>query len=75
MEVRALGPRALVLEVLVHEGDGHAALADGGRDTLDRAEPHVATGEDAGNARLEQVGVAVELSSVLRSRTSAPVST
>jgi hypothetical protein len=47
-------------EVLVYEGDCHAALAHGGRDALDRAEPYVATGEDSRNARLQQVRVAVE---------------
>ena len=52
--------RARIPEVLMHEGDRHAALADGGGDALDRAEPHVAAGEDAGHARLEQVRVAVE---------------
>lgn len=45
----------------MHEGDGHAALADGGRDALDRAEADVAAGEDARNTRLQQVRVAVEL--------------
>ena len=35
---------------LVHEGDGHAALADGRRNALDRAQPHVAAGEHAGHA-------------------------
>ena len=47
-------------QVLVDEGDRHAALADGGGDALDRAEADVAAGEDAGHARLEQVRVAVE---------------
>jgi len=31
-----------VLQVLVDEGDRHAALAHRGGDALDRAEPHVA---------------------------------
>ena len=48
-------------QVLVHEGDGHAALADRCGDTLDRAEAHVAAREDARHARLEQVRVALEL--------------
>ena len=60
-----------VLEVLVHEGDRHAALADRGGDALDRAEAHVAAREDARDARLEQVRVAVELP-VRRAATSAP---
>src|SRR5262249_11655643 len=50
-----------VPEVLVHEGDRHAALADGGGDAFDRAEPDIAAREDARDARLEQVRVAVEL--------------
>ena len=45
----------------MHEGDRHAALAHGGRDTLHRAQPDVAAREDPRGARLEQVGVAVEL--------------
>ena len=36
-----------VAQVLVHEGDRHAALADGRGDALDRAEPDVAAREDA----------------------------
>ena len=34
-------------QVAVHEGDGHRALADGGRDPLDRVGPDVAGDEDA----------------------------
>ena len=49
------------------EGDRHAALADGGRDALHRAVPDVAAGEDAGDARLEQVRVALELPAPRRS--------
>ena len=49
----------LAAQVLVHEGDRHAALADRRGDALDRAEAHVAAGEDAGHARLQQVGIAV----------------
>ena len=56
-----LGPRVSVLQVLMHEGDRHAALADGGGDALDGAEPDVAAREDARDAGLEQVRVAVEL--------------
>src|SRR3954454_938702 len=57
---RSMSPRldAGVLEVLVHEGDGHAALADRGGDALDRSVADVAAGEDAGHARLEQVRIA-----------------
>src|SRR5689334_16495730 len=47
------------LQELMHEGDGHAALADGGGDAFDGARAHVAAGEDAGDAGLEEVGVAV----------------
>src|SRR6186997_712985 len=49
-----------VLQVLVHERDRHASLADRGRHALHRRVADVAAGEDAGNARLEQVRVAVE---------------
>src|SRR6185437_1580692 len=48
-------------EVLMHEGDRHAALADCGGNPLHRTVTHVTTGEDAGHARLQQVRVAVEL--------------
>ena len=40
----------------MHERDCHAALADGCRNALDRAQPHVAAGEHAGHACLEQIG-------------------
>ena len=43
----------------MNEGDGHAALADGSGYALDGAEPNVTAREDAGNARLQEVGVAV----------------
>ena len=43
----------------MHEGDRHAALADGGGDALHGAEPDVAAGEDARDAGLEQVRVAI----------------
>ena len=45
----------------MHEGDRHAALADGGGDALHGAEPYVAAGEDPRDAGLEQVGIAVAL--------------
>ena len=48
------------LQELVDEGDGHAALADRGGDALDRAEADVAAREDARNARLQQIRVAIE---------------
>ena len=60
-------------EVLVHEGDRHAALADCRRDTLHGAESDVAAGEDARDARLEEVRIAVELPAPA-ARTSGPVS-
>ena len=44
----------------MHEGDRHAALADGRCDALDRAVADVAAREDPRNARLEQVRVALE---------------
>ena len=61
-------------EVLVHEGDRHAALADCRRDALHGAESDVAAGEDARDARLEEVRVPVELPRPA-SPTSGPVST
>src|SRR5262245_31771477 len=48
-------------EILVDEGDRHAALADGGRDTLHGAGADVAACEDPRHARLEQVRIALEL--------------
>src|SRR4051794_17362979 len=48
-------------QVLMHERDGHAALADRCGNTLHGAEAHVAAREDARHARLEQVRVALEL--------------
>ena len=48
----------MVLQILVDEGDRHAAFADGGRDPLDRAEAHVAAGKYAGHTGLDEVGVA-----------------
>ena len=38
----------------MHELDGHRALADGRGDALDRAGPHVPSGEHAGAAGLQQ---------------------
>src|SRR6185437_14800970 len=58
------GPLLRLAQVLVHEGDRHAALADGRRHALDGPEADVAAGEDAGDARLEQVRVALELPAV-----------
>ena len=54
------GAGVRVLQVLVDEGDRHAPLADRGGDALHRREPHVAAGEDARDARLEQVRVAFQ---------------
>lgn len=39
----------------MYECDGHAALADGGGHALDRPQPHVAAGEGARDARLQEV--------------------
>src|SRR5262249_9222608 len=47
-----------LLQELVHEGDGHAALADRDGDPLHRAAADVAASEDAGDAGLEEVRVA-----------------
>src|SRR5690348_2298354 len=49
---------ALMGEELVDEGDRHAALADRRCDPLHRAQAHIAAGEDAGRARLEEVRIA-----------------
>src|SRR5919109_2845923 len=53
--------RGGLLEVLMDEGDRHAAFADSGSDAFHRGRAHVAAGEDAGDARLEKVRVALEL--------------
>src|ERR1700722_17136645 len=45
----------------MHELDGDGALAYGRGAALDRAVADVASDEDAGDAGLEQVGVAIEL--------------
>src|SRR5206468_4447876 len=47
-----------MLQILVDEGDRHAALADRGSNAFDRAQPHVPTGEHTGDARFEKVGIA-----------------
>ena len=60
-------------QVLVHEGDGHAAFAHR-RHALDRAQPHVATGEDARQAGLGQEGVAGVRPAAGLSSTPSPVS-
>lgn len=60
-------------QVLVHEGDGHAAFAHRRRHALDRAQPHVATGGDARQAGLEQEGSRV-CDQRPDSSTSSPVS-
>src|SRR4051812_21555313 len=58
----ALSERGLGLfQVLGSERDCHASLADGGGDALDRAGPDVPGGEDAFNAGLEQIRVAIEV--------------
>ena len=45
----------------MHQRDRHAALADGGGNAFHGAEPDVAAREDARDAGLEEVRVAVEL--------------
>jgi len=67
-------PAVVLPEVLVHEGDRHAAFADRGRDSLHRAEADVAAGEDARHARLEEVRVALDIPAA-RGPTSDPVRT
>src|SRR5207244_6703695 len=51
----------VVSQRLVDERDRHAALADRGRDALDRSVADVTAGEDARHARLEQIGITLEL--------------
>src|SRR5437016_5421932 len=51
-------PRVL-LQILVDESDRHAALTDRGGNAFHRAQPHIATGENSGSTRFEQVGIAV----------------
>ena len=58
----------------MHECDRHAALADGSGDPLDRPRADVTAGKDAGNARLEQVWIALKLPGV-GGPDSGPVST
>ena len=58
------------LEILVDEGDHHAAFADARGDALDRVAAHVAGGEDAGDARFERERAALERPT---SRGSRPV--
>src|SRR4029453_5714716 len=50
-------PRAL-LQILMDESDRHAALTDRGGDSFHRAQPHIATSEDPGGARFEEIGIA-----------------
>jgi hypothetical protein len=47
-----------VREILVDESDRHAAFSDCGRDPLDWTQPDIAARENAGDARLKEVGVA-----------------
>src|SRR5579862_9914596 len=48
-------------QVLMDEGNRHAAFANRGGDPFHRAEPDIAAREDAGRARLQQVRVTLEL--------------
>src|SRR5580693_5416077 len=48
------GLRGHAVQAAVHQRDGDRALADGGRDPLDRAVPHVAHGEHPRQAGLQQ---------------------
>ena len=56
----AAGVRSSLLQVAVHERDGHRALADGRGDPLHRLGPDVAGDEHAGHAGLQEVRVAVQ---------------
>ncbi len=57
---RVRGHLYALRQVLVRERDRHRAFADGARDALDRARADVAGDEHAGDARLQQVGIARE---------------
>ena len=56
------GPAApglpIVSQILVDECDCHAALTDGGRNSLHWAQPHVAAGENTGRTCFKKVGIA-----------------
>jgi len=41
-----VGRRRITLQVLVHEGDRHAALANCRRDAFDRAQAHITASEN-----------------------------
>src|SRR5262249_40502996 len=58
--------RVLLAQILVHERDRHASLADRGCNTFHRAEADITAGEDAGHARLEEVRVALQRPSPAR---------
>src|SRR5947207_3142278 len=47
-------------QVLVHEGNGHAAFANARGHALDRSVADVARGKNAGHARLEKIRIALE---------------
>src|SRR5689334_2704413 len=48
----------ILLQILVNESDRHTALPDRGGDAFDRAQPHIATREDTGDTRFEQIRIA-----------------
>ncbi len=48
----------IVRQILVDERDRHASLANGRRNTFDRAQPHIAARKNAGDARFEKIGIA-----------------
>src|SRR5260221_2870375 len=50
-------PRVL-LQIFMDESDCHAALSDRRGNSLDRTQPHVPTGENTGDTRFEEVGIA-----------------
>ena len=64
-----------LVEVLVDEADGHGALADGGGHPLDRPAAHVADGEHAGLAGLQQQRPAAAALPARVGAASAPVRT
>src|SRR4051812_22975232 len=66
-----------LFEILVHELDGHGALADCGSDSLDGTGSHVPGGKDAGMAGLQQERASfrrpVRRVSKLRARADKPL--
>src|SRR6476660_4333840 len=48
-----------LLQILMHQSNRHAALADCRRDAFDGTQAHITAGEDTGNTRFEAIGIPV----------------